>query len=534
MKHRHWTWIDLVLVSAIVAIVLLQLHTIYSFPQPDSARWWGDETGQMLELEAELQTGVAHIPTALGSSLAVTNGFVRGNSWMAAIVYGLPVLIFDGITDVVTVGRTVTLLLSLLLLFAIYRFVRHNTGHTTAGLLAVLLLVSTRSFFIGSHAARLDIAAGLALILIAYYLTEKENARLRLEALSSRWWVMIGAAYILLSTLSIHLLTTGAVLICFVLWRFRSIRLKTFADITLGALAALAVLLAVYGLSGAPPTLFTHTAVSNQFESVAYGLPILRPFSRSVQVANILERANGLWHEAPLFLLVAALTFVLRMTKRGVREHSVRFISGFAVAVFVAWLLFESPALYYYPQVLPIFCAALVISCYSSVGERRATRWATLAIGVAMAFVGIRDALSVRPLAHAISEANQSAIRAARQQIDISPIRHTPHVLAQNPAIDQLNSAPTLRLVTPHFVSFPTSNAPIPQQLDQIGIDFVLLYSLPSARDYSAEYGLLRTALQSKGLKIGEWTGTLFDVDRDYFHPDLARQDTLTLYRVVR
>ena len=534
MRIHRWSWIDVLLVVMITAVLVLQFRLLYIFPQPDSARWWGDETGQMLELEAELQTGAAHIPTALGSSLAVTNGFIRGNSWMAAIVYGLPVAIFDGIADVVTVGRTMTALIAIFLTLVVFRLVRRTTGSVTAGLLAVLLLVTTRAFFFGTHAARLDTVAGLAIVLAAMYLAKKHESRHHLEPVAWRWWVVMGVMFILLSTLSIHLLTTGAILLLYLLWNFRAFTLRNIGGLALGAAAMLGILLAIYGLSGAPPTLFTKTAVSNQFESVAYGLPILRPFSRSVQVANILERVDGLWSEAPVVLVLAVLSLLLRFVRPGVREHQVRFLTGFGLAVLVAWLFFESPALYYYMQVLPIFIATLVISCHAAITERPVAKAIMFAMGVVVTFFAVKDTFVARKLSHAIAVQNEAALIEARRAIDISPIRHTPLVLAQNPAIDRFNSIPTVRLMTPHIISFPTSRAPIEDQLSQLGVDFLLLYSLPGGTDYSQEYGVLRRVAARSGLKLAEWHGTLFDVDRDYFHPDLTRQDTLTLYRLVR
>ncbi|HEX5315722.1 MAG TPA: hypothetical protein VFX22_03640, partial [Candidatus Kapabacteria bacterium] len=58
-----------VIIAVLVVIVLVaQVRLLYVFPQPDSARWWGDETGQMLELRTELHDGYARIPTGVGSS----------------------------------------------------------------------------------------------------------------------------------------------------------------------------------------------------------------------------------------------------------------------------------------------------------------------------------------------------------------------------------------------------------------------------------------------------------------------------------
>src|SRR5665213_2569558 len=38
------------LVVLVILMLAAQARLLYVFPQPDSARWWGDETGQMLEL----------------------------------------------------------------------------------------------------------------------------------------------------------------------------------------------------------------------------------------------------------------------------------------------------------------------------------------------------------------------------------------------------------------------------------------------------------------------------------------------------
>src|SRR5689334_3548967 len=83
----------------IVIILAAQARLLYVFPQPDSARWWGDETGQMIELRAEVEEGYARIPTGLGSSVAITNGLVRGNSWLAAAVYGFPAYLLTKVAD---------------------------------------------------------------------------------------------------------------------------------------------------------------------------------------------------------------------------------------------------------------------------------------------------------------------------------------------------------------------------------------------------------------------------------------------------
>lgn len=531
MKRHGWSWIDTVLTALIVTVLVLQLRLLYVFPQPDSARWWGDETGQMLELKSELQTGVAHIPTALGSTLATTNGFVRGNSWMAAILYGIPVYIFDGLASVVSIGRTVTALLGILLIIGVARLVFQLTRNKSAALLAALVLVSTRAWLFGSHAARLDVAAGLAVVLIASFLATKWKARESLAPLGWHWWFAAGAAYIVLSTLSIHLLTIGAVFLIFALWKFRALRWRNVLAVGAGSATVLALLLAIYGLSGAPASLFTKTVASNQFQSVVRGLPIMRPFSRSVQVANLLERLTGLWAEAPVVLALCVASLSALVARHFIRGHQSRFITDLGLASAIAWIFFESPALYYYMQVLPIFIVALIVSIDTLLAERR--KWPALAVGALLAYFAVNDALKVAPLSLALAEQNKSATRDVRRRVDMSSVDEFPTLLAQNPAIAELNRFASLRLMTPHLLSFPTSTAPIEEQLSQIGVHFILLYSLPGDRNYSDEYGKLRRVVATNGLEVSRWTGTLFDVDRDYFEPQ-PRSDTLTLYRLVR
>jgi hypothetical protein len=532
VRRWGWTWLEVALLVLVLVVLVFQLRLLYIFPQPDSARWWGDETGQMLELKAELESGVAHIPSALGSSLAVTNGFIRGNSWAAAIVYGVPVYVFEGLTDVVTVGRTVTALLSLLLLVALARLVFKVTYDVAASLFAVLVLVTTRAFFYGSHAARLDVAAGLAIVVAGGYLLHKHNARRHLEPIGWQWWFIAGACYMALSTLSIHLLTIGAVIVAFLLWQFKSMNVRSIGGLLCGVLVVLGIILAIYGLSGAPPTLFTKTATSNQFESVAYGLPIMRPFSRSVQLANILQRGSGFRLEAPALLGLALIAIVVLLFKRSIADHRTRFLVGYSVAVFAAWMLLENSALYYYMQVIPIFVAALVAVIF--VRKPDSWRWVTLVAGLILVIFAVRDAQTAGTLASELQRDNSAALSKALRAIDMSPIDEAPIVLAQNPAVAELYRSTSLRLMTPHFLSFPISTAPVEDQLSNIGVDFVLLYSVGGGGNYTSDYTSLHQVATTHGLVLTRWTGKLFDVGRDYFKEDTARIDTLTLYRFVR
>ncbi|MFI5201956.1 MAG: hypothetical protein ACHQNE_06185 [Candidatus Kapaibacterium sp.] len=533
------------MVVAVLLLILLvaQARLLYIFPQPDSARWWGDETGQMLELRAELHDGFARIPTGLGSSVAITNGLVRGNSWLAAMVYGVPSIIFSNAADLVTIGRTVTFILAVLLLLVMYAMLRRMQVPRLFAIFALLLLVSTRSFFFASHAARLDIAAGLTVLAFTWYLTTQyERLREGRWMPSARWYFGYGIIAVLFATLSIHLVTLLGALTLYMFWRFRSYRspASLFAAAG-GVIVMLAILLSIYALSGAPISLFGPSSAPNQFQSVAGGLPILRPFSRSVQVANVLERLHGLWSEAPAFLLLLTFAMVVRFAVRRVVSASARelWLSGTAIIIAVAWLLFQSPALYYYIEVLPLFILAIVLSISVRWKPNRAASIAIMLASILLFYFGFRDTIRAGVLARILDQDNHAGLATSLDSIrqkSKNQYYSKPLVLAQNPAIAWLEHEPSVRLMTAHLIGFPVSNTPVPATLGRLGVNYMLLYAAHDGTNYSTEYNTLRPIADSLGTIVFQKTGVMFDVHRDYFAGktlnDTTSKDTLILYKL--
>ncbi|HEY3874174.1 MAG TPA: hypothetical protein VGM92_01750 [Candidatus Kapabacteria bacterium] len=529
-----------VIAAMIVLVLVMQAWSLYEFPQPDSSRWWGDETGQMLELRTELTDGYARIPTALGSSVAITNGIVRGNSWMAAVIYGVPALIFSSVADLVGIGRTVTFLLSLLLFFAMYRMLVSFNVSRLLALVGMLLLISTRSFFFASHAARLDVAASITVVGFAWYFT-KRFGKIQQGTWnpSLQWYFYVGAGLIVFATLSIHLLTLLPLLTFFALWKFqahrRPIRIVVCGA---GALTALSILVGIYYLSGAPFTIFGSTSGMNQFHTVASNLPILRPFSRSVQVANILERVHGIRNEAPAFLALAfvaiIVVFVSRRTSRSNTSAPSAFINGSAMIVLIAWLFFQSPALYYYVHVLPIFIVAMTIAISRRWNLNVSMLAITLLISVALCFVAVKDSVHARESAERIANDNGLALEASLRAIHSEKNSGTPLVLAQNPAIAILEHDARVRLMTAHLISFPISNAPLADRLRALKVQYLLLYASHDGSSYSDDYHALRPFADSLGTVMVKSVGILFDVHRDYFNPQTftCTPDTLILYKL--
>jgi hypothetical protein len=531
-----------ILIVAMIAIVLIaQARSLYLFPQPDGARWWGDETGQMLELRTELQDGYARIPTALGSSVAITNGLVRGNSWFAAIIYGVPALIFSNVTDVVTIGRTITFALSIGLLFAMYRIMLASQVPRMLALFAVLLLTTSQSFFFASHAARLDIAAAIAVLIFAWYLSSRDNAiRQARWKPSVLWYFSYGAVVIFFASLSIHLLTLLGALSLYMFWRFGTFRKPpAIIPVAVGAAVMLGLFVQIYTISGAPFSLYGPSSAPNQFQSVAAELPILRPFSRSVQVANILERIHGMWTEAPAFLILIIFALIFRFALRSRTQNSNKqsWITGAAIAIAIAWLLFESPALYYYVQVLPLFIIALIIGIARRWSVNRVTVSMLVVISITLSSFGVLDSIYASRSAEMIENGNLRALAEAMDSIKSGTTSSQPPILlAQNPAIALLEHDKNVRLMTAHLVSFPTSNESIANVLQKLHVQYILLYAAHDGSVYSADYHTLRPVADSIGTVMLRTPGILFDVDWDYFSASTLRdersRDTLILYKL--
>jgi hypothetical protein len=518
-----------VVVAALTLVVLIQqLSSLYIFPMPDSARWWGDETGQIVELKAETQQGYASIPIGKGSTVAITNGILRGNSWLAALVYGVPSRIFSDSCDVVSIGRTVTAILSVGLLVALFFCCRSLEVSVVFSQLAVLILLTTRSFLFASHAARLDIAAGLAILLWVTYALKKISAYQKGEWVpSARWFFFFGAITFSLATLSIHLLTLlplAAIYLLFTLGAFKK-PARLLAAIGGVAMVAL-ILLGIYVLSGAPMTLFGVTAKHTQFHSVISEVPITKLFSRSVQFANLHQRWDGFIHEAPSILLLMGFGLVAAFMSR---KQSFVAIAMLA-CVIVSWLLFQSYAIYYYLHVLPV----LVLISFGSIAhiltqKRLVPSLFSIVVAFLVAHFGFYDGVHAKESAIRLTASNRSVLEAAFATI---PLEKSPVVLIQNPGLAWLLKRDPFGTMSEHFISFPLDDRPPSEVMKAQRVQYLALYSEPGNPNYADEFAPLKQVADSLGTMVSTKTGLLFDAGRDYFALDTMRIDTLRLYKL--
>ena len=99
----------LLLAISVLMLLAMSLHTLFQFPVIDSFRWYGDETWMMLSWKQMISHGRLTVPIALGSELLSPPGVLLGSPWLAAAVYGIPQWIVSASTDIVNVGRSVSL-----------------------------------------------------------------------------------------------------------------------------------------------------------------------------------------------------------------------------------------------------------------------------------------------------------------------------------------------------------------------------------------------------------------------------------------
>ena len=234
---------------------------------------------------------------------------------------------------------------------------------------------------------------------------------------------------------------------------------------------------------------------------------------------------------------------LLALALRSIRRRSlpkssrVNWISGASCVVAIAWLLFESPALYYYIQVLPLFIVAAVMGISRWWKPTMVANTIVAGICILFCFFAVMDTIHAERTAQALDRDNHTALAEALDSIhrNTSSIE-PPLVLAQNPAITMLEHDKRVDLMTAHIVSFPTSSDPITSVLQKLRVNYLLLYVSHDGSNYSADYHALRPIADSIGTVILRKPGILFDVDRDYFSQNALNADgsldTLILYKL--
>jgi hypothetical protein len=508
----------MVLVVLAAGLLMFELTALFSTPIPDSYLWWGDESWLMLEFKAQIASGHFHHPFALGSTLQQGSGPIFSNMWITALLYGGAATLFKS-TNVIIVGRTVTVLLATGLVFALYEIVRKLTNERLLAIFAVILLISSRSFFFTSHSARYDILSAGAIVLGFFLLlTHKLN--------TTKIATLAGALSALGLIVSIHV-TTTLVLTCAIAVLIDSDRrvIRIVAYLAGVVASALIIVLLSFLLHNGG------SSASSGFALNIHDIPALRIYSRSVQFANIAQRVSTFRFLAwGYFILIVVI--LLAFTFKAVRSRSINLPRGawLAFALLFSWLEFESAApTSYLIYVLPILSVATALAIRSLIP--RNVYAPMLAVGaIVLILFAIRDDWHARANGKKLTLANDEAVSAALAAIEQDTTH--PIVLTFNPAVQRSVMDTSIQLMTTHFIEYPASNESVDSVMKEQHVKYVVLYRNTLKPDYMREVQPIADASKRLGVLVWERAGFLTDIGRSYFETDFTGPDTLQVYRI--
>lgn len=537
-EHNYELLTARVLLALCAVLFFFQCLSIESVPVADGLRWFGDETWLMAEARTHIAEGIVRLPEAMGSTLQHGKGFVLGMPWLSSLLYGVPILIAGKTANIVLVGRIVSTILAGMTLLALYYFLKRFGVSILITATLLMALLSSNAFLFGSHSARPDILAGLILLLVIYY----KPYLLRESANSGRQYFIYGAILSFLAwTSSPHLLTLLFPIGIFALFYYAKRDFaKKWLPAILGAVASLVLLVIIYFISTGDFSLFRISRSSDPFSSVAGELPILRPFSRSVQVANILIRVNNMWEEAPQILIVL-LTFIVlvalpRIRREIKKEPTQYFIVMSGVISILSWLFLEAAGRLYMMHLFPI-----LVLCSGIVLQRVLTsafcKWAVSIAAIAIISLGFWNAARAKANGEEITQGNHAAMKVLRDSIyTISKRDHinSPVVLAEVPALEEMMRDTFARAMTNHFIAYYDSVRPLSTVLEHADVRFAVLFNSPHWGVNRYTNDPIFKTIDSTSVLVTQVTGKLFDFGRHYFRADDKSIDTLKLYYIKK
>ncbi len=526
-----------------LAVFGLQLRTLYTVPVFDSVRWGGDESWLMREFVHQAEHGALIYPESFGEPVR-TNGVLAGSMWGNALIYGIPGAIFFPAFDFISIGRTVTALLSLLLIGSLYYVARSLGVSPIFSAVSVMLMVLSQGFMWASHSARYDLLTGLVLLWYGFYLS-------KIEKQSVRHLFIAGAIGIFTICFSPHLLTlaVGAMLAYFLIdQRWRNV--KGIIAWLSGMLAAIAALSIAYVIGSSEFSLFGHGGKAGIFSFVLSEVPILRPFSRNVQVSNLMERIHLFQLDLPGMLIVisAALLLILcymllqfwggGITLRVAVTVRQKFFLHCTALCTLSWLLMEGSRPYYLFHIVPM----LLIGCtiiFEIWREVFSTRWfgetGAIIVLVVAIVLGTSHALPRPALGEAIARDQQSAIDMLLQEATIASPRKA-RILLDVAGLDRALTDTSCEVLTLDMFQPPPNTDALVRKLHSNGIDYVLLRSSPVGTPFEPGRALLPRVLDSIGTVQDAALGLYYDDGRSYDASivNLIEQglDTLKLYRL--
>jgi len=530
------------LLLALGAVVfILQLRSLYTVPVFDSVRWGGDETWLMREFGNQARHGAMSYPESFGAPQR-TDGVLAGSMWIDALIYGATGNSFFPQYDLASIGRTVTSVLALLLLASLYFILRKLRVFPILAAGCVALIVLNQGFVWAVHSARYDLLTGLTLLWLAYLFSRETRFTLAKSFL-------LGFATIGAIIFSRHMLTLAAPVLLVLLIRNHAWNhVKESLAIIGGLLAAGLLLSLAYWLGAGEFSLFGGGGASGSYSFVLNQIPIMRPFSRNVQMSNLQERINLFLEDAPSVFVLLGIAILLivvykawqwRVSKRGKRlciatTPSQQFILSCGLACALSWILLQGSRPYYLFHIVPLLVVvgAIVLQLWSEVfdgkwyGENVAALLLTIAITTSAG-----RAIPQVLLGEAIARDQQSGITSLLARTE----QHS-RILVDVAGLDIALRDTSRKVLTLDMFQPPPIAGELVNKLEKNRIDYVILRSSPVSTPFEPGRALLPFVLDSTGDMRDSAMGFFYDDGRNYDASldKLISQglDTLRLYSV--
>jgi hypothetical protein len=477
----------------------------------------------MPESMALAKTGQLYHPNALASTLVAPKTFLFISfPWLRAITYGHPAVWLYPEVNPVDVGRAVSWIISLILVGVIALIVRKRTRDLSIALATAIALVASNSFFFASHSARPDVFVGFIVLLSAIAFSQwKRNDYKR--------WFWLGFVSLLLCIgLPIHLFfyLFAIGVIAFIAqraWR----QPKAFIGVILGPLLAI---LLVFALQQAfEGDVQAGSSNATEFADVTRDIPLLKPFSLSVQRTAFEKHFMLVAEEAPLLLLIVPLVLYF-LWRRKEEQSSDRDLVLFAIVGLFIWYFVQRPHPAYLMHIWPLALVAGVLQLQS----HRIMRISFVALACVAAVITVIFSGFARSHGSELTHANEKAVHELAAIIR-SEHRQDRLVMSEAASMKMLLTEPCIRLMSTHFQFFPEHpGEAIDSTMQRTGVDYVILFN--AARygyDRNAIDPLVRTVKANSDL-VATRVGRFFDIQDDYI--DIATAppllDTFFLYRV--
>jgi membrane protein implicated in regulation of membrane protease activity len=515
--------VPVLLALLLVTLLVSQASSLFVFPVPDSIRWYGDESWLMPESMALAKTGQLYHPNALASTLETPKTFLLISfPWLRALTYGLPAVWLYPDINPVDVGRALSWIISLMLAGAAAWLVKKSTRDLSIALATALALVASNSFFFASHSARPDAFVGLIVLwgAIAFAQWRQSDPR--------RWLWLAFVSLLVCIGLPIHLFfyLFAIGLIAFIAqraWR----QPKAWIGVVLGPILAILLVFPLQQALGG--RVKSGSSNATEFADVTRDIPLLKPFSLSVQKTALEKHFMLIAEEAPLLLLIAPLLLYL-LWRRQNKQSSDRDLVLFAIAGLFIWYFVQRPHPAYLMHIWPLALVAGVLQLQS----HRIMRISFVALACVAAVITVLFSGFARSHGSELTHANEQAVHELARIIR-SEHRQDPLVMSEAASMKALLTEPGIRLMSTHFQFFPEHpGESIDSTMRRTGVDYVILFNAAMyGYDRNAIDPLVRTVKANSEL-VTTRVGRFFDIQDDYI--DIATAppllDTFFLYRV--